>query len=605
MELKHIDIACLSISPANMRGVKKAPDLANILPSVRARGVLVPLIVRAKSCPEPVEGGSPTTYEIVAGKRRYHAALIVAQEEGSVEPLPCAIMEAGDDAAALEASLIENIARLDPDEVTRWETFTRLVKEGRSPEDISLTFGLTALQVKRTLALGNLLPRIRNLYRSDTIDTVTVRHLTLASKARQREWLALLDDEDARPPMGHHVKAWLLGGSAIATDKALFDPADYKGGIVADLFGDHSYFADADLFWQMQEAAIAEKVETFRDAGWQDIAVMARGEAFHSWEHERCPKAKGGRVYVTMGHGGDVSFHEGYVTLKEARRLEQGGSVDKAIRPELSAPLANYIDLHRHAAVRAKVGTAPAIALRLMVAHAIAGSSLWRVDVASQRGATDAISESIENCGSEADFDRERRIALDLLGLDPDMPTVTGHGYDRELIPLYLRLLDLDDAMVLGILAIVMGETLEAGSALIELLGVQLDIDMASCLQADEALLDLIRDREVMGHVLADVAGEEAASGNAGATAKVQRQIVRDCLAGTNGREKRDSWVPRWMTFPPSSYTERGGVGSVERWKVVAPLLELLDGAESEPEAANAHEEGLIASEAEPVQQAA
>ena len=140
MELKHIDIACLSISPANMRGVKKAPDLTNILPSVRARGVLVPLIVR--------QNGSPTTYEIVAGKRRYHAALIVAQEEGSVEPLPCAIMEAGDDAAALEASLIENIARLDPDEVTQWETFTRLVKEGRSPDDISLTFGLTALQVK-------------------------------------------------------------------------------------------------------------------------------------------------------------------------------------------------------------------------------------------------------------------------------------------------------------------------------------------------------------------------------------------------------------------------------------------------------------------------
>ena len=331
MELKHIDIACLSISPANMRGVKKAPDLTNILPSVRARGVLVPLIVR--------QNGSPTTYEIVAGKRRYHAAMIVAQEEGSVEPLPCAIMEAGDDAAALEASLIENIARLDPDEVTRWETFTRLVKEGRSPEDISLTFGLTALQVKRTLALGNLLPRIRNLYRSDSIDAVTVRHLTLASKARQRDWLALLDDEEARPPMGHHVKSWLLGGSAIPTDKALFDPADYKGGIVADLFGDHSYFADADLFWQMQEAAIAGKVEALRDAGWQDVAVMARGEAFHSWEHERCPKAKGGRVYVTMGHGGDVSFHDGYVTLKEARKLEQGGSVEKAIRPELSAPL--------------------------------------------------------------------------------------------------------------------------------------------------------------------------------------------------------------------------------------------------------------------------
>jgi ParB family chromosome partitioning protein len=261
-----------------------------------------------------------------------------------------------------------------------------------------------------------------------------------------------------------------------------------------------------------------------------------------------------------MGHGGDVTFHEGYITLKEARRLEQGGTIEKAVRPELSAPLASYIDLHRHAAVRAKLACGPIVALRLMVAHAVAGSSLWRVDVASQRGASDAISESVENCASEAAFDKERRIALDLLRLDPDTPTVTGHGYDRDLIPLYLRLLDLDDAMVLGILAVVMGETLEPGSALIELLGVQLALDMASCWQADGTLLDLIRDRAVMGHVLADVAGKEAASGNAGATAKVQRQIVRDCLAGANGREKREGWVPRWMAFPPSTYTERGGV---------------------------------------------
>ncbi|MBN9921117.1 hypothetical protein JND48_14920, partial [Listeria monocytogenes] len=88
-------------------------------------------------------------------------------------PLPCAVMAAGDDAAALEASLIENIARVDPDEVARWESFTRLVREGRTPEEIALTFGLTELQVKRTLALGNLLPRIRGLYRKGEIDAAT------------------------------------------------------------------------------------------------------------------------------------------------------------------------------------------------------------------------------------------------------------------------------------------------------------------------------------------------------------------------------------------------------------------------------------------------
>src|SRR5687767_9735545 len=227
MELRHIDIDKLTVSTANMRGKGKAPDLSNILPSIRARGILVPVTLRAAAgddaaCSDaeggpkaaaagtdvPEQGPAPQggeRYEIVAGKRRYLSALAIAEEAAGIDPLPCAVIEAGDDAAALEASLIENIARLDPDEVTRWETFTRLVKEGRSPEDIALTFGLTELQVKRTLSLGNLMPRIRNLYRNSEIDAVTVKHLTLASKAQQKEWLAMLDDPQAYCPTTSRV----------------------------------------------------------------------------------------------------------------------------------------------------------------------------------------------------------------------------------------------------------------------------------------------------------------------------------------------------------------------------------------------------------------
>ncbi|WP_286749622.1 ParB/RepB/Spo0J family partition protein, partial [Sphingopyxis sp. SCN 67-31] len=202
MDFQHIELSRLVVSSANMRGITKKPDLTNILPSVRARGILVPLIVR----PSEAEG----TYEIVAGKRRYHAALTVAEEQDGIDPLPCAVIEAGDDAAALEASLIENIARLDPDEVNRCESFTRLVREGRSVEDIGLTFGLTGLQVKRTLAIGNLLPRIRNMYRAEKIDAATMRHLTLANKAQQREWLALVDCPEKHAPTGSQLKSWLL-----------------------------------------------------------------------------------------------------------------------------------------------------------------------------------------------------------------------------------------------------------------------------------------------------------------------------------------------------------------------------------------------------------
>lgn len=574
MELRHVEIGSLSVSTANMRGVKKAPDLANILPSVRARGIIVPLIVRQKPRPEPVEGGTPDTYEIVAGKRRYHAALAIAEEAGGIDPLPCAVMEAGDDAAALEASLIENVARLDPDEVTRWEGFTRLVKEGRTPEEIALTFGLTELQVKRTLALGNLLPRIRSLYRRGEIDAATVRHLTLASKAQQREWLAMLDDPSAYCPAGSQLKAWMFGGASIPASAALFDLSSFEGGLVSDLFGDDSYFASADAFWTAQSAAVEERVEAYIDAGWSEVIVLQPGDYFQTWEHEKRPKRKGGKVFIAVSQRGDVAFHEGYVSLKDARAFARGEARDKPVRPEISAPLQNYIDLHRHAAVRLAVAEQPALALRLAVAHMIVGSGLWQVRIEPQRALSDAVAESVETCASETVFDARRRAVLALLDFGPDTPTVRG-GYDGDhgLSGLFVQLLSLTDETVLEVLATVMAETLEAGTATIETLGMHMAVDLSQSFTADDALLDLIKDREVLDRILAEVAGDVVAQGNVAATGKVKRRVIRDCLRGENGRAKVEGWVPKWMVFPPAAYTERGGVGTVSRAEQVAGLL--------------------------------
>ncbi len=597
MELKHIDIAKLAVSPANMRAKGKAPDIANILPSVRARGVLVPLIVR--------QNGSANTYEIVAGKRRYHAALAVAEEGGGIEELPCAVIEPGDDAAALEASLIENIARLDPDEVTRWETFTRLVREGRSAEDIALTFGLTELQVKRTLALGNLLPRIRNLYRAEQIDAVTVRHLTLASKARQREWLALLDSEDAYAPVGQQLKVWLFGGASISTSVALFDLASFDGAIVADLFGEDSYFADVERFWTAQNAAIEDRAAAYREAGWSEVVILEPGQPFFTWEHERRSKSKGGKVYVAIGHRGEVAFHEGYVTCKEARRLERGEIIEKPVRPEVTAATNDYIDLHRHAAVRARLAHEPGVALRVAVAHMTAGSPLWSVRVEPQRSGNEAVTESVDTSASEAAFDARRREVLALLGFDAETPTVTG-GEGEGLAALFAKLAKLDDASVTAIIAVVMGETLDARSDLVDLLGEHLAVDMAQVWQADDALLDLVRDREVLLAMVEDVAGAKVAEANAKEKGKTLKTILRDCLAGANGRPKVKGWVPRWLRFPASGYTMRGGIGSAARSGAVAELItpeaEASEQEAGEPEAAEPE-----ASEptAEPVREAA
>ena len=310
MKLDFIPLDKLSVDPANMRAKGRDPDVSDILPSVRKRGVLQSLIVR----PDAEEG----RFRISAGRRRFTAASIVAREGGPARPLPCGILEEGDDADAIEASMIENLARVEPDEVSQWEAFVKLAKAGRNVEEIAAAFAFEPKAVKRILALGNLLPRIRTLYRGGEIDPATVRHLTLASKSQQTAWLALRDDENAYCPTGHQLKAWLFGGTAIKTAHALFDVEASGAAVIADLFGDDPLFADSDAFWTAQTAEIEARKAALIAAGWSDVVILERGERFRQWDYSHAPKRKGGRVYVEVRDTGEVDFHEGYVTAKEA-----------------------------------------------------------------------------------------------------------------------------------------------------------------------------------------------------------------------------------------------------------------------------------------------
>ena len=571
MTLSYIPLSQLSVSRTNMRYAKKAPDVSDILPTIRRRGVIQTLLVRPCAAPHGADGEH---YEIVAGARRFHAAALVAAETGEAEPLPCRILAEGDDAAAIEASIIENVARRDPDEVQQWESFVRLVREGRSVADIAATFDLPELGVSRILALGNLAPRIRDLYRSEAIDRATVRHLTMASKSQQKAWLALHDSKDAYCPTGHQLKAWLFGGASIPVTNALFDLDGYGGAIVADLFGEGGYFADAERFWAAQRAAIDARRETYLADGWSDVVLLDSGSYFHSWEYERAGKRKGGRVYVEQRGSGEVSFHEGYVTAREARALARGEAPDtsaKAPRPEMSATLQTYVDLHRHAAVRADLLGRPGLALRLLVAHAIGGSHLWRVSPDPRTIRAEAIADSVEGSSAEAAFDTARRAVLAVLGADADSPSVTGgNGDDWSVATLFARLIDLPDPVLLEIVAVVMGETLASGGAVVEALGLELGSDMARHWQADDALFESLRDREVLLAMVAEVAGDTVAAANKAEKGKTLKAIICAHLDGADGRPKVENWVPRWMAFPPSAYTPRGGVGTVRAYARIA-----------------------------------
>ncbi|RWF35962.1 MAG: chromosome partitioning protein ParB, partial [Mesorhizobium sp.] len=78
---------------------------------------------------------------------------------------------------------------------------------------------------------------------------------------------------------------------------------------------------------------------------------------------------------------------------------------------------------------------------------------------------------------------------------------------------------------------------------------------------------------EIANLMLADIGGKPVADGNVSEKVKTQKKIIRDFLAGENGREKVDAWLPRWMKFPAQSYTNRGGFRTADQWAKVRHLF--------------------------------
>jgi ParB family transcriptional regulator, chromosome partitioning protein len=313
-----------------------------------------------------------------------------------------------------------------------------------------------------------------------------------------------------------------------------------------------------------------------------------------------------------------VIFHEGYLTDKEARRRDDktSGTIKQPApaRPEITSAMTSYIDLHRHAAVRSALATQPSLALRVMVAHAICGSPLWRVEVQDQRSRNAAVTESIETSVAEARFDERRRAVLGVLGFDPESPEVTkSHEPAEGITGLFARLLEIPDRTVLEVLAIVMAETLASGSCLIESIGLHIGVDMADYWVADDAFYGLIRDREVLTAILREVGGDAVAQAHVAEKGKTIKSVINDFLTGENDRAKREHWVPRWMAFPPTAYTERGGVATVAaanrvRWQAEAeePTDPAPQAPALLPEPGNdADETAEVLSEAEPERLAA
>ncbi|WP_440640820.1 ParB/RepB/Spo0J family partition protein [Bradyrhizobium sp. PUT101] len=558
MELRNIALSDLKIASVNVRHSRKAPDISDILPSIRARGVLQPLLVRPDG----------ETFEIVAGRRRYFAANKVAEEQGmaiSEVLLPCAIAVGGNDADALEASLIENVARAGMDELEEYEAFAKLLKQGRSVADIARTFGQSERYVKQRLALASLQSAIKDAYRNGDIEAEELQLLASATRRQQKEWVAAFAADkdpaiDEGAPRGRELRQWLFGSSQIAISVARFPLDTYKGDVNTDLFGDFSYFADVDAFWVLQNAAIAGLRDELAGQGWT-VTVLDKGIRFPAWQYDEAELEEGGEAFIEVRTNGEVEVHRGYRAYDSPHAAGEdswdgdGKRKTPAAKPELTKAAENYLALHRHAIVRAELLARPAIALRLAAVHMIAGSPLWSVKPDPQRAEKETIAESLAGSPAQAALTTERDAVLDLLQIEKSYyGTLTrGNGDAHTGAVLFARLLALSDEEVLRVIALAMAETLSAGSALTEAAGLVIQPDVKRWWKLDDAFLDLLKDRTAINALVAEVAGQATADGNVTETGKVQKTIIRDCLKG-EGRERVEGFVPRYMAFPPSHY---------------------------------------------------
>lgn len=125
-------------------------DLSELVASVREKGVLEPILVRPAG----------SRFEIIAGERRYRAAMEVGLAE-----LPCVVREASD-AETMEIALIENLQRKDLHAFEEADGLKVLAESyGYTHEKMAQKLGKSRTSVTEVLSLTNMPDEVRELCR--------------------------------------------------------------------------------------------------------------------------------------------------------------------------------------------------------------------------------------------------------------------------------------------------------------------------------------------------------------------------------------------------------------------------------------------------------
>jgi ParB family chromosome partitioning protein len=136
-----VPIEFLRPNPRNPRKDFKEAELDDLSASIKERGILQPILVRAIT-------GVADAYEIVAGERRWRSA-----QRANVHDVPIILIEA-DEKAALEIAVIENVQRADLNALEEAMGYEQLGNEfGYSQTDLARIIGKSRSHIANTLRL--------------------------------------------------------------------------------------------------------------------------------------------------------------------------------------------------------------------------------------------------------------------------------------------------------------------------------------------------------------------------------------------------------------------------------------------------------------------
>lgn len=170
--------------------------LEELAASIRARGIMQPLVVR----PLPLRSEGPR-YEIIAGERRWRAAQMAA-----LDTVPAVIREM-DDETALALSLIENIQREDLSAIEEAIALKRLMDEfSLTQQQTADAVGKSRAQIANLLRLLQLEPEVRAHLERGELDVGHARAL-LALKGAQQ--CAAARDVIAQEMTVRQTEAWV------------------------------------------------------------------------------------------------------------------------------------------------------------------------------------------------------------------------------------------------------------------------------------------------------------------------------------------------------------------------------------------------------------